>query len=133
MLKPGLLHLLWVLWLLVICFLSLTPGNKLPDIQWKLISIDTVAHFGFYFVLAFLQLLAFQHSKKIKSQFLVNLSNPALYMIVILAGIAIGYGIELVQKHYIYQRYYDFEDILVNGIGTIFGAFTFGWTGRKLV
>jgi glycopeptide antibiotics resistance protein len=52
---------------------------------------------------------------------------------VILAGIAVGIFIELIQGNYIYRRYYETEDIIANSIGTIFGGLGYTVIGRKLV
>jgi glycopeptide antibiotics resistance protein len=76
---------------------------------------------------------AFGYSKKSKSKNKMNLLNYQMYLWLILVGIAIGISVELIQGNFIYRRYYDPEDILVNGIGTIFGAFGYNWIGRKLV
>lgn len=63
----------------------------------------------------------------------MNRSNTWLYLTLILVGIGIGYSIELIQGNFIYRRYFDYEDILVNAFGTIFGAIAYSLIGRKLV
>lgn len=63
----------------------------------------------------------------------MNLSNLRLYIGIVLAGIIIGYSVELIQGNFIYRRYYDNEDIVVNSIGTVFGAISYTLIGRKLV
>ena len=117
----------------MICVLSLTPGDKLPEIEWELISISTLAHFGMYFGLAALMLFGFLHKKTSNEEKKLNQSNLRLYLILILTGISIGLAIELIQENFIYRRYYDTEDIVINGIGTIFGCLGYTWIGRKLV
>lgn len=111
--------------MLVLLVLCLTPGDQLPIIEWELISISSLAHFGFYFGLIVLQLWAFEKKS--------NLFNIRLYLTLIVSGILIGYFVELIQGNFIYQRYYDQEDIVVNSIGTIIGAISFRLIGRKLV
>lgn len=54
-------------------------------------------------------------------------------MLVILVVIVIGFIVELIQGNFIYRRYYDPQDIIINGIGTVFGAFMYRLIGRKLV
>jgi glycopeptide antibiotics resistance protein len=78
-------------------------------------------------------LFGFLNKKKTKLEKKMNLSNLKVYLLIILTGILIGVSIELVQGNLIYKRYYDLEDVLVNGIGTIFGAFVYTLIGRKLV
>ena len=80
-----------------------------------------------YSVLAFLNLFGFNDKKE-----KMNLSNYKLYGWVILAGVILGMLIEIVQGAFIYQRHYDVADMVANGIGTIFGVFTFNWTTRFL-
>ncbi len=63
----------------------------------------------------------------------MNLSNFRLYLGIVLAGIIIGYSIELIQGNFIYRRYYDLEDVVVNTIGTVFGVISYTLIGRKLV
>jgi glycopeptide antibiotics resistance protein len=111
--------------------LSLLPGDQLPNFKLNWISIDSVVHFGMYFVLSISFLLGFlSFEKKINKK--LNLSNLRLYGMVILAGILIGYTIELIQGNFIYRRYFDIADIVMNGFGTIFGVIMFSLTGRKL-
>ena len=126
-------HIPWIIWLIFILILCLTPGDQLPSIQWELISIGTTAHFLLYFGLSFLMLIGFLASKKNKTEKKLNLFNLRLYLSVVLAGIIIGILIELIQGNFIYRRYYDLEDIIVNSIGTIFGVYGYTLIGRKLV
>lgn len=124
---------MWISWLILILVLSLTPGDQLPLIKWNLISISSLAHFTFYFVLLFLMLLAFNFKSSSPDKNKMNQNDLRLYGVLILVGIAIGTSIELVQGNFIYRRYFDIEDIVVNVIGTIFGALGYKLIGRKLV
>ena len=78
-------------------------------------------------------LIGFLSKRKSKEEKKVNLLNLKVYLMVILAGIAIGIFVELIQGNFIYRRYYDPEDIVVNSIGTIFGGISYTLIGRKLV
>lgn len=106
--------------------LSFIPGNQLPELEWKLISVDTFAHLIMYSFLAFAMCLG-----GLKKN--LNLSKTSLYLIILSVGIAYGTFIELIQGFYIYQRYFDTTDILANTIGTIFGVLTGRLTSIKLV
>ncbi|NOQ73371.1 MAG: hypothetical protein GQ574_15300 [Crocinitomix sp.] len=131
MVKRFLYHIPWIIWLLIILVLSLLPGDKFPDFKIDWISIDSVVHFGMYFVLSALFLLGFlTFEKKIRKK--LNLSNLRLYGVVILVGILIGYAIELIQGNFIFRRYFDVADIVMNSFGTIFGVIMYSLTGRKL-
>ena len=120
-------HLPWIIWVLIISVLSFIPGNQLPEIEWEIISIDTVVHFGMYLMLSIL--LAFGFILKNK----LNLSKLKMYLILVLVGIAFGTFVELVQGSFIYRRYFDLLDILANSIGSIVGMFLVALIGRKLV
>lgn len=118
---------------MLIFALCFTPGDQLPTIEWELISIGVAAHFSLYFGLSALMLFGYLVKRKNKADKKMNLSNLKVYLYIILAGILIGILVELVQGNFIYRRYYDPEDILVNGIGTVFGAIGYTLIGRKLV
>ena len=120
-------HLPWIIWVLIISVLSFIPGNQLPEIEWEIISIDTVVHFGMYLMLSIL--LAFGFILKN----ILNLSKLKMYLILVLVGIAFGTFVELVQGSFIYRRYFDLLDILANSIGSIVGMFLVALIGRKLV
>jgi glycopeptide antibiotics resistance protein len=108
--------------------LSLTPGNRLPDLKIDWISIDTFFHLIFYLVLSFLMLIArYKNDKK------VNQLNFELYSNVIVAGLLIGFVIELMQEYLIYMRYFSLKDIIANSFGTIFGVIVFRLTSKKLI
>ena len=111
---------------MLICFLSFLPGDRLPVVKWDLISPDTIAHFGMYFMLAALLFIGFV--KK-------NLNLPALrlYLMLALAGITFGIFVELVQGIFIYRRYFSVTDIIANGFGTVFGLAAVAAIGRKLI
>ena len=111
---------------MLIAVLSFIPGNRLPEIEWNLVSFDTVAHFIMYSFLAYAMCLG-----GLKKN--LNLSKPTLYLIILLVGIAYGTSIELIQGFYIYQRFFDTADIFANTIGTIFGVLAARLTSIKLV
>jgi len=122
----------WLFWALAICILSLVPGDQLPNYQFDIISIDTLAHLIMYSVFAFLQLYAFsprENEQKNK----MNGSSLRLYGYVILIGISFGLVIELIQGNYIYRRYFDIYDLWANFFGTIFGGFIFRLIGIKFI
>ena len=116
----------WIIWILTISVLSFLPGDKLPEIHWEFISIDTLVHFIMYFGLSSLMVLDF-FSKK------MNLSKLKMYLIIILVGISFGIFVELIQGFFIYQRYFGVTDILANSLGTIFGVILTVLTCRKLI
>lgn len=113
--------------------LSLVPGDQLPVLKIEWVSADTLAHLVMYGVLAILMLFGFEKSFAAKHEIKMNLFNIRLYIAVILTGIILGYLIELVQGNFIYGRFYDTKDVIVNIFGTIFGVSFYRWIGRKLI
>ena len=102
---------------MIIFVLSLTPGDKIPDIEFTLFEIDKVIHFFLYFMLALLMGFGF-YSKK----------NEPFYkrvVVIIAIGISIGSLVEITQGTLILNRFFDVFDILANGIGTVTGFIIF--------
>lgn len=106
-------HLPWVIWLIVLSVLSLTPGNKLPEIEFDLFELDKLVHFSFYFTLVILMNIGFRIKK----------SEPFYKSIVLIVviGVLIGWSIEYLQGNFITNRFFDYSDIIANGLGTIVG------------
>ena len=102
---------------MIILVLSLTPGDKIPEIEFTLFEIDKVIHFLFYFILALLMGFGF-YSKK---------NEPFLKRVVVIIaiGISIGSLVEVTQGIFVLNRFFDVFDILANGIGTITGFIVF--------
>ncbi len=107
------LHLPWVLCLGIILILSLTPGDQLPIVDFEWFKLDTAVHIMMYAVLSFLMLIGFFHQKnellKIQS------------LLVCVSVVLIGLIIEFLQGNYIPKRYFSWEDVIANSIGTIIG------------
>lgn len=79
-----------------------------------------------YSGLAVLMLYPYQNKK-------LNLFRFRVYLVIVIVGITFGFLVELIQGNFIHQRYFGWSDIVANSIGTIFGAFLYGWIGRKIV
>jgi len=106
-------HLLWVVWLLILSILSLTPGDNLPDIEFHLFGLDKLIHFIFYFILVILMSIGFRLKK----------SEPFYKSIVwiVVTGVFIGWSIEFVQGNYVTNRQFEYSDIIANSLGTVVG------------
>jgi len=125
-------HFPWLFWIGCIAILSLLPGDQLPDYKLDWISIDTLTHICMYLGFSFLLLIGF-YPRNFKTKNKLNLLILQLYLKVILAGILVGYIIELVQGKFIYRRYFDYIDVVANGFGTIFGVIAFTLIGIKIL
>lgn len=101
--------ILTFIWAGIILVLSITPGNYIPPVEFKLIAPDTLAHFVFYFVLVYLHLQWKKSSTNISK--LIILSISIIY----------GFSIEIIQGTLILGRFFDVFDVLTNTIGSILG------------
>ena len=101
-----------IAWAFFIAVLSLTPGNRLPDLHWELLSPEVLAHFLFYAVLI---IFIGIHLVKINK---LNTINAIL-----LVGLGTLYGllIELIQGCFIPGRSFEYGDIAVNAVGAVTG------------
>jgi VanZ family protein len=117
------LHIPWVIWLCLISFLSLTPGDKLPDITFDLFRIDTVAHILMYLCLVFLMLLGFFHQSNELNRFWV----VGIVVYVMLVGLLI----EVAQGSMVSNRFFGWDDIVANSVGTFIGLLCYAWYKKK--
>jgi VanZ family protein len=109
-----------LIWMGVILFLSIIPGEDLPDFSfWKLLSVDKLVHAGFYMVLSFLILkgcVRQYRSPRIRTNgSIIAISVSTVY----------GGFMELLQELYLNDRYGDWMDIISNVIGAVAGVIVF--------
>jgi len=121
--KTIIIQLPWLLWLIVIAVLSFIPGDRLPDLEFEWFKVDTFIHVIMYLVLIFFMQVAFFYDKN--ELFFIQV----LYSIVIC--LLIGYGIELIQGHYIKNRFFSWSDVISNGTGAILGSLAFRYYRKK--
>ena len=109
-----------VIWMGIIFFLSIIPGQDLPDFSiWALLSFDKLIHVIFYMVLSFQVMkgcIRQYHSPKIRN----NSSKIAIGSSVIYGGF-----VEIVQEVYLIDRYGDWLDVLANTVGAVAGVIVF--------
>lgn len=106
-------HIPLSIWVIITLYLSLTPGDELPEINlWQ---FDKVLHFGFYALMSvFARWSWFQQYNLHKLRLKVK--------IILFAAISIfSIVIEILQGELINGRYFDIFDILANLLGTIIG------------
>jgi VanZ family protein len=93
-------------WTLLVLILSGIPGKSVPTLSFH--AEDKVGHFVVYAILAYIWLRALL-SNQLHSYFNVFL--------VVMACIAWGFGMELLQKYVFIDRSFDYMDALANSIG----------------
>ncbi|NNC95884.1 MAG: VanZ family protein [Chitinophagales bacterium] len=106
-------HLPILFWVILTIFLSLTPGNELPKINfWQ---HDKILHFIFYTVMSVFGRWSITQQYKLSR---IRLKIKAVLFILISAFSIL---IEILQGELINGRYFDIFDILANLLGTFFG------------
>ncbi|MGB0932795.1 MAG: VanZ family protein [Lishizhenia sp.] len=107
-----------IIWLTIILFLSLTPGNELQQVNWDYFAFDKFAHLSVYAILVHIWLTGLKRQRTS-----ILLRNRA-YLVVIISAFCLGVGIEIVQWTLITGRMFDGWDILANSTGIFLGVST---------
>jgi VanZ family protein len=111
------------LWAALILFLTLTPGQYLPKVDyWSITSIDKYIHFFIFFVQVWLLLWGAGQKRPV-------LLLPH-YIVPVCMGILFGILIEYIQIM-IPHRSFDIQDMIANSIGAVLGAFIFRLASKK--
>lgn len=104
-----------LLWLLVICYLSLMPGDGLPRVPlFNIPHFDKIVHFGFYFILTILLIKPFKKT-----------INKYSYITALLISATLSGAIELLQKTVTTTRHGDIYDFIANLLGISFALITY--------
>ena len=109
-----------VYYTLFLIILSLIPVPDLGIPKFQLFEIDKLVHFVMYFSLTILWCLASKNFYK---------SNFKL----LLFAIFFGFVLEIFQHILPFGRYFDFGDLLANGLGVIFGIIILYYIKKKLL
>jgi len=99
----------YLVWLLVLVYLSLRPDLKGPGIQIPY--FDKLAHLGFYFVASLLFLTALDKTSLVS----IKTTNKILWTLLI--HLFLGGVIEVIQEYYVSGRSGEFADFLANASG----------------
>ena len=112
-------NLLPIIWAVIIFFLSVIPGDKIPSGRiLDIFHVDKLAHIAIYIILVFLMFRGFQK----QYTFPALRYHPKSYALVI--SIAYGVFLELLQGS-ILNRNFDILDILANIIGCFIGTIVY--------
>ena len=108
-----------ILWLIISIILLTLPGTAIPKENWlDKIWLDKWVHIGMFFILVFLWLSALLKNNKKDSK----KTTPILLLI---ATLLYGYGMELVQQYFIENRSFDWGDVAADAAGSVIGLFYF--------
>lgn len=103
-----------IAWSFVVLVLSVISGNIVNEVPvMKIPHIDKVAHFGMYFVLAFLLIYDFHHNNP-------GLSLFKAYLFSVIIALIYGGSIEIIQTIPVLHRSCDIYDIIANSSGVFF-------------
>lgn len=106
-----------IAWLVAITWLSTRGSIPLPG--FRLLEVDKLAHAAAYALLAALVLLAIPHR------------NFRRYGLVF--GLAFGYGalMEWVQYRFFPHRFFEWDDMVANGIGALMACWVVALVDRR--
>ncbi|SDK66443.1 VanZ like family protein [Catalinimonas alkaloidigena] len=108
-----------LLWAALILFLTLVPGQNLPEFpNWQTFAFDKSAHMFVFSVLVLLAIVGFK--KQSQSLQLRLRATP----VAILGSVAYGMLIEIIQS-FIPERSFEWFDMLANSTGCLLGALAF--------
>ena len=116
-----------LLWAVIVLGLSTMSGQKVNEIPFMSIPhIDKVCHFGMYFTLTFLLLFDFSRFKY------KNLAWKKIITISVIAAIAFGGAMELLQEIPNLDRSADIKDFIANSTGALCAVFFYKFLIRIL-
>jgi VanZ family protein len=117
-----------ILWILVIAFGCLMPGDKLPSTSFfsKIPHFDKIVHFVLYFIFALFLMSGFsrQYGK----------TSAKAYIFSFILAFAFGVTIEFIQEQV--GRSYDIYDMMANTLGVIVSLLLFNtikWILRNIL
>jgi hypothetical protein len=110
--KINLFFVLAICWLIISTILLIIPGNEFPKENWlDKIWFDKWVHIGMFFIMVALWCRALKGTGEKSSQL------NKMFVIISLAGLAYGTGMEFVQRDLVVNRSFDIGDIIADGIG----------------
>ena len=112
--KVYILLILSIVWMLIIFTLCTLPTSNFPKL--KILHLDKIVHFGFFFVQSVLFSLLF-HFKLCKRYFQIILLST--FCVFVYGGI-----IEIVQSQF-FNRSGEFEDLIADVLGGLFGGIVY--------
>lgn len=115
--KPLLISILWALFILFLCLIPGDDINKYNRIDVPY--LDKLIHFILYWILGILLV------STIRRSLLFQKKPFAAYTIVIILAVLYGGLIEILQSYSIFSREPDVYDFIANGVGVIFGFFSY--------
>ncbi|MCR5888493.1 VanZ family protein [Hymenobacter sp. J193] len=105
-----------VAWAVVILLLTLTPADQMPpQPRWELLSFDTAAHAAVFWLLAVLSYFSARRQQR------WPWLRQHAFIVLLLAGIAFGFLIEVLQTTMHVGRYGEWTDGLSDAIGMSIG------------
>jgi VanZ family protein len=107
-----------IIWAVIILFLSLSSGVKIPESMSDLTGTDKIGHLVIYAIFSFLAFLGVYNGRK---------EMPDNFNALLVVGLCSIYGVlmEILQFTFFPGRYFEFLDIIANIIGSFTGLFAF--------
>jgi VanZ family protein len=102
-------------WSVLVLFVSLIPGNEIPEFEVGFLHIDKLAHAILFAGLSFFWFFGLKKGGISK---IVSLNTEG---VVSFSVFIYGFAIELIQHYFITDRHFDIYDVLANGVGVVLG------------
>ena len=104
-------------WLIISTVLLALPGSALPKEDWlSKIWFDKWVHIGMFAILIIL------YSRALSKNYHGHKKLAIVFTGLGIAGFAYGIGMEFIQKYFIANRYFDWGDIIADGVGCAGGV-----------
>jgi VanZ family protein len=106
-----------ILWLIVIMFACLMPGDRMPGMSFfsKIPHLDKIVHFTMYFIFALFLMSGFSRQYK--------KTSAKAYIFSFILSFLLGVLIEFIQEKI--GRSYDMYDMIANTVGVIVSLLLF--------
>ncbi|MEX0811555.1 MAG: VanZ family protein [Chitinophagales bacterium] len=113
-----------IIWLLLILFSAILPGNEIPETGFK--GFDKIVHISIYAVLCFLLKIA------LHKQFVYSYRSYRVKYYAVTIAFLYGFLMELIQHLFTSNRSFELLDILANTVGCMVGVLIFAFVYRKI-
>lgn len=105
-----------ILWTFIVIGIHAIPGNELPKPYWDLFEFDKIVHTAIFLVLAFSWTNGLY-----KQSASYKLKVHAIKLVLVLS-LSLGLVLETMQNAIFVNRYFQWPDVIADGIGTLAGV-----------
>jgi len=108
-----------IVWTVFIATVSLVPSSSFESRHFNVEGLDKLIHVLLYLFFALFW------TTGLKRQYKSKMIRKYAFHFSILGGFLFGLMLEILQAFFVQTRYFDWLDLIANGIGCIFGVLVF--------